>query len=109
MLVTTGYCGPEEISRGGGSGRCWVGLLSSRYARDRRKVVVSFAGESVYSRQEWSTNGAISAVLARDFGPGGVDPGERCFILTRTETGGQWRPSFGVKKEIPDPCEPHFR
>jgi len=52
--------------------------------------------------QEWSTNGAISAVLAWDFGPGGGDPGERCFPLTRTEMGGQSQPSFGVKKEIPD-------
>lgn len=32
--------------------------------------------------QEWSANGAISAVLARDLGAGGGDPGERCFTLT---------------------------
>lgn len=32
--------------------------------------------------QEWSANGAISAVLARDLEAGGGDPGERCFTLT---------------------------
>ncbi len=58
-------------------------------------MVVSLAGESVYSVgvrgdvwQEWSTNRAISAVLARDFVPGGGDPGEKCFTLTPTEIGG---------------------
>ena len=44
-------------------------------------MAVSFAGE-VW--QEWAADGAISAVLVRDFGPGGGDPGEKCFTLTPT-------------------------
>ena len=35
--------------------------------------------------QDWVTDGAISAVLVRDFGPEGGDPGEKCFTLTPTE------------------------
>jgi|ERR1700728_2394962 hypothetical protein len=90
MRVTTGYCWRKDICRGGGSGRCWVGLLCSRYRRER-KMAVRFAGESVYGLrvrgevwQEWAADGAISAVLVRGFVPKG-DPGETCFTLTRTE------------------------
>ena len=38
--------------------------------------------------QEWAADGAISAVLVRDFGPGGGDPGEKCFTLTPTGSEG---------------------
>jgi hypothetical protein len=51
--------------------------------------------------QEWSTNGAISAALPRDFGPGGGDPGERCFTLTRTESGGTLVAVFWGQKGDP--------
>ena len=51
--------------------------------------------------QEWAANGAISAVLARDFGPGGGDPGEKCFTLTRTEIGGTMAAVFWGKKGDP--------
>ena len=56
---------------------------------------VRSAAESVYRELELrrgvakvTANGAISAVLVRDFGQGGGDPGEKCFTLTRKDIGG---------------------
>ena len=51
--------------------------------------------------QKWAANGSISAVLVRDFGPGGGDTGEKCFTLTRKEIGGTIPAMYGGKKEIP--------
>lgn len=75
-------------------------LKSVNSRRDRKMGLVSqgiglqrWTNGDVW--QEWSANGAISAVLARDLGAGGGDPGERCFTLTnrdwRTMAARLWR------------------
>jgi hypothetical protein len=40
------------------------------------------------TRRQAPQTAKFSAVLVRDFGQGGGDPGEKCFTLTRKEVGG---------------------